>query len=986
MAPQDRARVEKEEPSILWQDGHVAVILKGPHWICAVSRNLDENRSIRRQLPADITFREVVNSGKSEHLVHYVISKWKDDRNFALSNSVEHEFGLAHRLDVETSGCLLLGKTLEGFNFLRESFLKRDVYKEYICLCHGLVKETTSEIELPIAWDESKNISYINKEKGQWAKSIYTVLGRYRLRGKSKVFTLCRVVIITGRTHQIRLHMASIGHPLVSDNKYNYTLAKTDVMWCPRLFLHAWRIGFNSFQHEWQEVKAPLVPDLTRALRMLEEIKVDPASLGGDAANPSCRPIRVMPASDVSKVKQEPAPPPPPPLPGANTWWNVPGRRAEKRGQPVVKLPGGAVLLVPDYAPPPPPPVPSDVKPTSGLDEDDWSAPASAQPNPFGPPPRGLAPAPPAGPPPALPADQSPTAAKAKKGPKAEPKKGASAAEQSALEEELCSVAMSLVLDAPKCQLSVGQLGGKQELLHILKKFGKTRPKLSKLLRERPDTFTLIGTGEIFVTLSQSAMATGRLKQVARLGEKADSSMADATRKANKEREKLKDDEASKRKSPAAAQHGAAGQREEASDEEEFEANDEEDFMAAALAASQREEEDRKRQQDLEEQAFEAALLQSLQASGEDAEWQTVDGHAEQDEDAEDEEDDEDRQLREALELSQQAEEERLRMLQREEEEFELALRESKRMAQLFYHGGNEAFEETLRLSLLESQGSSSASGSSSPSPAQLEEDARLMEALQISYNDTYGNGFFVDDDGDDDEEVLYSSAPPSSSSQSHPSASAWLQAEDAQPQQSASAWLQADCPQGQPSASAWLQADDTKSHPSASSDSAPMGGDFLSHAQAGGESMFVDEEEEEEEETADSRGFGKWFSRSAASKAASPVGSKPTSPVAPATVASPSGSCIIAEPVSSPTSKGSAGVQPASLREWAMARMDALNIDFDKETLWCVISEMDEDALSDEEAIKMWLGFGSEESLPHSLTKLLAEVRQQRLIIQYAR
>ncbi|CAE8603131.1 unnamed protein product, partial [Polarella glacialis] len=270
------AAAVKEEPRIIWEDRHVAVLSKGPGWIVAVNRSLPQNKLYVSMLQSKgiSDVQQLLDSGTCEHLCHYILLKFKDNSEFALSQSIHHEFGIAHRLDVDTSGAIMVGKTEEGFAHLRQAFSTHKVFKEYVCLVHGAVKQDCGEVDLPIAWDEPTNTSYISQQHGKWAKSIYTVQGRYRLKGGSKIFTLCRVVIITGRTHQIRLHMSSIGHPLVSDNKYNKS-CRTDLMWCPRMFLHAWRIGFTDYGNQFQEVRSSLTPDLAASLRTLQEIRLD---------------------------------------------------------------------------------------------------------------------------------------------------------------------------------------------------------------------------------------------------------------------------------------------------------------------------------------------------------------------------------------------------------------------------------------------------------------------------------------------------------------------------------------------------------------------------------------------------------------------------------------------------------------------------------------------------------------------------------------
>jgi len=1042
-------RLEKEEPSILWQDRYVAVIAKGAHWVCAVSgTDSDQNRTLWRLRPTDVSAGDIARSGKHEHLAHWVMTKWKESKEFELATKPDYEFGIAHRLDCDTSGCLLIAKTATGFTHLKNLFNRRQVYKEYICLCHGLVNKTTDEVELPIAWDEDKNISYISKEKGQWAKSIYTVMGRYRLRGglpgKSKFFTLCRVVIITGRTHQIRIHMTSIGHPLVSDSKYNYTLSKTDTMWCPRLFLHAWRVGFSDLNSEWQEVKAPLMADLSRALRMLDEVRIDPDSLKGNA--PSMRLVqqtngkhlhnqenvppssvnqawkpgafsqadveaaiaaslasyesnrpkvveavveaevpckegslrgvfqRVDPcrsedfysrciallASDsitgsadflkvnfdslaqinsypdvecrtflrsvAKRIRQElsgSSVPPPPPAKASSTCIQAPPappppppvRPAAAQARGMLQV-NGRLLKEPDYAPPPPPPkarsadlgeapryAPPPPPPRVGPGSSDEAVP----PPPSGRPPPAPPPKAPIGPVPAPPGTNMEVVCRSeavphvqKSGAKPEAKKAIEIdpAVQSALEEELCTVAMRLVLKAPKSEILLGQLGDKAEIVSILQKMRK-KTKLSKLLKDRPQCFTLVEqkrSGEIVIGVSQAAYDSYRQEQANARDRRKWERGRDNVPEPEPDYEMLRQQlvemgynsgQALKalkanygnimeamdmlaNMPPPIQEQAPVG----AADTDDFEAGEadesDEKLLEKALADSQREEEERRRRQAQDDEALEAALAQSLQeTSGDGHVWETFDASDHEAWEApRPDETEEEKQLREAIELSRREEDEKRRLEQREQEELEYAMQESARICQLFYNQGDEAFDDVLSFlddKAVAGRGHSSSSGSNAV------EDEELLKALQLSYIESAGSGFC---DGDD-EVMLFGDAsgrsdfrsavgpsdePSSSSSSGYPRGAASSSG-------LAAAIFAAEAQSCVPETSASSSSSHSPQAAGVNSEDPQVAGStqLLQDLEVDEKAFFVSEEDEEEGDPDNrTRGFGKWFSKTA--------------------------------------------------------------------------------------------------------------------------
>jgi 23S rRNA pseudouridine1911/1915/1917 synthase len=161
--------------------------------------------------------------------------------------------GIVHRLDRDTSGVLLVARTDTAHQSLAKQFSSRTVEKIYLAVVHGVVKQDRGGITAPIGRDPVRRTRMSVKVKdGRSAVTDYEVLGRY---GK---FTYLRVRIGTGRTHQIRVHLASIGHPVAGDTLYG---APKGVL--GRNFLHAHRIVFDSpATGERVAVESPLPGEL----------------------------------------------------------------------------------------------------------------------------------------------------------------------------------------------------------------------------------------------------------------------------------------------------------------------------------------------------------------------------------------------------------------------------------------------------------------------------------------------------------------------------------------------------------------------------------------------------------------------------------------------------------------------------------------------------------------------------------------------------
>ena len=166
--------------------------------------------------------------------------------------------GIVHRLDRYTSGVLLVAKTDAAHRALAEQFAGRQVEKIYIALVHGALPRDEGQIEKPIARDPVRRVRMTARlERGRAAFTRYRVLRRW------PAFTLLQVGIGTGRTHQIRVHLASIGHPVAGDRLYGAPARIEGMPPLGRYFLHAHRIRFRQpLTGEEIAVESPLAPEL----------------------------------------------------------------------------------------------------------------------------------------------------------------------------------------------------------------------------------------------------------------------------------------------------------------------------------------------------------------------------------------------------------------------------------------------------------------------------------------------------------------------------------------------------------------------------------------------------------------------------------------------------------------------------------------------------------------------------------------------------
>jgi 23S rRNA pseudouridine1911/1915/1917 synthase len=174
--------------------------------------------------------------------------------------------GIVHRLDRYTSGVLLVAKNDAAHHSLAAQFSSRKVEKVYLALVHGSMKAESGRIDRPIARDPVRRTRMTARLKqGRSAWTEYRVLRRFAS------FTLLEARIGTGRTHQIRVHLSSIGHPVVGDTLYGAPAKVPGLPQLGRYFLHAQRIRFHQpSSNEEITVEAPMPVELRGWLEKLE--------------------------------------------------------------------------------------------------------------------------------------------------------------------------------------------------------------------------------------------------------------------------------------------------------------------------------------------------------------------------------------------------------------------------------------------------------------------------------------------------------------------------------------------------------------------------------------------------------------------------------------------------------------------------------------------------------------------------------------------
>ncbi len=238
----------------------------------------DANLDVKTELNPNISPQPSTPKPHQEStFVDWLLEKYPEIKNVGDHSHLAGEFeqktfdrpGIVHRLDRETSGVMVVAKNQPTFNFLKKLFQGREIHKTYLALVWGLVKADRGVIDKVISIKDGSVKRTVGRGKmPREAITEYEVVRR--CRSGEQAMTLLRVSPKTGRTHQIRVHLNSIGHPVVGDKLYG---KKKETLGLMRHFLHAESLELPLPTGERITVAADLPAELTAAL---ERVQADP--------------------------------------------------------------------------------------------------------------------------------------------------------------------------------------------------------------------------------------------------------------------------------------------------------------------------------------------------------------------------------------------------------------------------------------------------------------------------------------------------------------------------------------------------------------------------------------------------------------------------------------------------------------------------------------------------------------------------------------
>lgn len=268
--------IKKGRVKVNGKEAKASLVLKGGEEIDVEPMELKALKAKPEDLPLEILYEDndVVAVNKAAGMTVHAGAGTEEG---TLVNALLYRFkqlsqlggdlrpGIVHRLDKLTSGVILVAKNDVAHRKLQEQFSGRTVEKTYIALVEGVMEKDTGTVNRPISRDPWKPVRMTavrreDPEEGREAITHWKVLKRYAKH------TLVEVKIGTGRTHQIRVHLGSLGHKVAGDTLYGARAHDSG-----RFFLHAWRIRFDQPETgERVEVEAELAPELKEWLRGLQ--------------------------------------------------------------------------------------------------------------------------------------------------------------------------------------------------------------------------------------------------------------------------------------------------------------------------------------------------------------------------------------------------------------------------------------------------------------------------------------------------------------------------------------------------------------------------------------------------------------------------------------------------------------------------------------------------------------------------------------------
>ena len=200
---------------------------------------------------------------EKETLVNLVLKKYPKIKNIGEN---PQRPGIVHRLDKDVSGLMVIAKTSTAFEDLKKQFAERKIKKEYIALVFGKLSQPQGIIDFPIGRSiKGFKMAARAKTAPQESKEAIT---EYELISEHKNYSLLKIKTKTGRTHQIRVHLNAIGHPVVGDPIYKPKRLKLRKK-LDRIFLHSSLLGFYDLEGNYKEFKSNSPSDLQDYLKNL---------------------------------------------------------------------------------------------------------------------------------------------------------------------------------------------------------------------------------------------------------------------------------------------------------------------------------------------------------------------------------------------------------------------------------------------------------------------------------------------------------------------------------------------------------------------------------------------------------------------------------------------------------------------------------------------------------------------------------------------
>jgi 23S rRNA pseudouridine1911/1915/1917 synthase len=241
--------IESRGFAIAFQDEHLIVVDKGPGLVVHPARGHRED-TLSQMLAPLLSADEAVGADAGE---------WEGPGGWDAERP-----GIVHRLDRDTSGLLVVARSAEALRRLQRALAERQIEREYLALVDGRPPARTGTIEAPIGRDQRvRTRMAIGGSSAREARTHFT------LERALPDTSLLRLRLETGRTHQIRVHLQAIGHPVCGDPEYG----RAGMLGLNRQFLHATRLAFSHpFTGEPVEVHSPLPDDLAAALARAEGV------------------------------------------------------------------------------------------------------------------------------------------------------------------------------------------------------------------------------------------------------------------------------------------------------------------------------------------------------------------------------------------------------------------------------------------------------------------------------------------------------------------------------------------------------------------------------------------------------------------------------------------------------------------------------------------------------------------------------------------